>query len=234
MNKKLLTGGVVAASVFMLSSGANAALSVWVSDGFNSTTISEDATGRVNFHDDLSIFDPAALFADWEVTINAKGDAFYDLVNPDVNFDQMHYNSVDVSGGISGGSLTIMFTETDLQRGETSFTADYSATLGGESIQFESFIDAGNAAFALTTAVADSGVQGSSFSNTERGMIPLTGPYSWTTVATIVHGGAGDTTSFDYEVKVPEPSTVAMLGLGMLGFGIAARRKGKKAGGVAA
>ena len=235
MNKKLLISGVVAASAFMLSSGANAALSVWVSDGTNSTTISEDATGRVNYFDDLLVFDSSALFADWGITINANGNAFYDVLNPGANYDHMHYNSVDVSGGGAGGTLTIMFTETDLMKGGTRFSADYSATLGGTSIQFESYTDAGNAAFALTNSVADSGVQTSSFANTEGGNVPLTGPYSWTTVATIIHGGPGDTTSFDYDVKIPEPSTVALLGLGLLGLGFAARRKGKKeASGVAA
>lgn len=238
MNKKLLLSGVIATSAFMmLSSGANAALSVYVSNGTTNTTIGQDAYGQVSFNDGLF---GSVLFSDWDVSITAKGDAYYDLINSGANYDQMHYDSVDVKAGNNAGTLTIMFTETGLMKGNAGFMAKYGGVFGGialsgDNVQFESFVDASNTAFGLSQSVANSGLMNTStFSNVESGTLSITGPYSWTTVATITQSQAGQSTSFNYEVKIPEPSTVALLGLGVLGLGFAARRKRREAGGVAA
>ena len=49
-------------------------------------------------------------------------------------------------------------------------------------------------------------------------------PYAISLQAVITHGSSG-TTSFDYQVEVAEPGTLALLGLGLLGFGLSRRRR---------
>ena len=246
MNKKLING-VVAASAFMLAlPAANAALSIRIFDGTDFAT----ATNKLELSDDGTYMDMTAgdgvlnystSTAAWananfgtsfyagafgafdDVTINARG--VESLGNPWA--DALDLNSLNVSGG--AGTLTVMITETDLSRLEATWNVGVGGTTDG-TVQFQSYIDSSNTAFGLGTLVSDLGpLNGVDFSASNSGSVAESDLYSWTAVATIVHtlDNTNQSTSFDYNAKIPEPSTLALLGLGVLGFGFAARRKRK-------
>ena len=62
------------------------------------------------------------------------------------------------------------------------------------------------------------------FSNQNSTTLNLSNPFSLTLVADITHYGS-KTTSFDFASQVPEPSSVALFTLGLLGAGASARRR---------
>ena len=147
---------------------------------------------------------------------------------------QLHLNTVDVSSfGASADTLTIKFTDTDfadLAPIATGFMSEIGGVTQG-SVTFVSYYDNSNAAFGTTSLLADLGsFSGGAFSASELTSVgSLTpapaGPYSLTMVGTVTHSGGIKVTSFDASVSVPEPSTLLLLGSGMLGFAFMRRRK---------
>ncbi|HED39470.1 MAG TPA: PEP-CTERM sorting domain-containing protein [Chromatiales bacterium] len=220
-NIKLM--GVVAAAAFLLAPVANAQLSLRLDDGTATATVTDTSdSGMVNFSGSLGAW-----------TANVTSGFGAPLLGSDW-MDEFDLNSVNVSGG--SGSMTIMLTQTNLTRTNAPWMAGFGGTTDG-SVSFQSWVDAGNNAFAQNTLVSDSGVQNGGqscngcFGGGDSGGLggfSLSGPYSWTIVATITHSDAFKVTSFDYNVKIPEPSSLALLGLGLIGAGIASRRKAKK------
>jgi len=138
-------------------------------------------------------------------------------------------NSVNVSGA-GAGVLTVSFTETDMNFGLGGPTAVYGnigGTAGG-NFGYTLFADDANALFG-TTATAFSGSTGpGAFSASGGGNVLLNDPFSLTLQVAIDHlGVTGKSTSFDFEGKIPEPTSLALLSLALLGAGAATRRRNK-------
>ena len=138
----------------------------------------------------------------------------------------MDLNSVNVSSA-GGGSLTIELTDTDFNAlSPTSFSMSIGGTTNG-SVTYDAYIDAGNVEFGQGTLVGNLGPYAPiAFSGSTAGGGPFAGgPFSMTQVVTITHAGA-TSSSFDAELRaVPEPGTLALFGMSILGFGIGLRRR---------
>ncbi len=117
-----------------------------------------------------------------------------------------------------GGALTITLTDT--------FTSPTGSGLGATTLV--GGVSSGNVSFNSLlngTSVSTFGSSGGSFSGTNSTGLPdITGGFTLTQIATITHQGRG-TTSFDIVTTVPEPATLGLLGLGLIGLGFVRRNR---------
>ncbi|GMR05241.1 MAG: hypothetical protein BMS9Abin24_035 [Thermodesulfobacteriota bacterium] len=143
--------------------------------------------------------------------------------------------SVNVTSfGASADVLTIKFTDTDftdLAPVVTGFKSEIGGVTDG-TVTYATYFDNGNTAFGQATSLSDLGsFSGSAFSGSAYASLASlsptpAGPYSLTLVTTVSNNaGMGKITSYNASVSVPEPSTLLLLGSGMLGFAFLRRRK---------
>jgi len=208
---KLSASLAVAASALLGAQQAQA-LSISVSDGVSTVTASDT-------NNDGFVFLNTAIGA-WNFNVVTG------LADPAIGTPQnygLHLNSVNAGGGM--GTLTVMITDTNLTKLDAPFMTSLGGTTGGTT-SFATYLSASNTEFGLDTLLSSSGTYGGAFSATDSGYINgLLGPYSITAIGYITHDQAWDISSFDYEVKVPEPMTLALFGAGLVGMGFVGRRK---------
>ena len=206
--KQLLIAGLL--SLFAVSS-ANAMLMMTVTDGTN-TMVAEDTDGD-------GMLNLTGVFGSWSITANTG------FANPFVGndyVDVMHLNSVNVSGGV--GNLSIMLTEIDF--GNSNYRLNVGGTTQG-LVDFSAYADLLNTEFGMATELYAESFGSGAFSGTTFGNI-LDDSYSATLVANINHAGAGQITSFDFEIKIPEPAPMALMGLALLVLGFVGRRQRRR------
>jgi len=139
----------------------------------------------------------------------------------------MDLNNISATTSAGPGTLTIEFTDTDFVA--TSSSMGFVFQIGGTTqgwVASSLKADDGNAEFGGST-VASLGpytaASGSFSGGTTGTIVGFTGSYSLTLVATVVHS-ASHSTSFNTDVTVPEPSSLAFLG-SALGVIILRRRR---------
>lgn len=146
-------------------------------------------------------------------------------------FPSMDLNSVAVSSSKSGGTLTIMFTDTDFGPiGAPVFETMVGGTSRG-TVNFNTYVDSTNTAFGTNTLIGNLGTYGpGAFSGSTSATYSPSNPFSMTAVATITHGGGSKVSGFDLNVNVaPEPisSTLFVIGAAILGGRYFSKRKNK-------
>ena len=137
----------------------------------------------------------------------------------------MDLSSIDLSG--SGGSLQILLTD-------TGFTALGPAmmAIGGVSyagnVTYAAWADESNVEFAMGMGnqLGILGPFSGAFSGATGTMGPAasSAPFSLTQRVSIVHNTAG-ATSFNATLVVPEPGTLVLLGLALVGVAVFAKRR---------
>ncbi|MEO8508904.1 MAG: PEP-CTERM sorting domain-containing protein [Betaproteobacteria bacterium] len=141
--------------------------------------------------------------------------------------------SVNASNiGAGGTYLDLELSDTDFSLDSVPALAQFLGNITGKTqgmVTWWMFADDGNGLFAQTTEIGH-GTNGSdTFFSSFDGLSQVDGTYSMTLRVRINHGNSERLTSFDFQgfsqvALVPEPGTIALLAMGLLGLAAVRRR----------
>ena len=231
MRSKLLSVVALALPVIMAATSANAISLVRLNDGVSPTlTVLDNGVGDTNAIFGVLVLNQA--YGNWAINVVTG------LTKPalgDADDPHMDLGFVNVSNLLAPGAaetLKIEFTDNNFQDLSLSMLQQFVANWGGTTqgnVVANIWADASNTLFGQGINLTNLGPFGpGAFAASDSLDFLNDGTtYSLTIELDISHDGdQGDTTSGNLELRhIPEPGTLALFGLGLVGLGFARRRK---------
>jgi hypothetical protein len=213
--KNTLLAGMAALVAISVAPAAQAIPQLRLSDGFTTITVTDGGVGDIDANVGAIVFQGSIGVFNISVTTGITKPILGSPTEPVLDL-----NSIAVNG-TGPGTLTISFSETDFVSAGPSvnfLTAVGGVTAG--SVVFDYYASASNANFATDLLVDTTGLLSGPFVDTALASEALTGLYSMTTVATIIHTANGQNSSFNANfetvsdtIEIPEaplaPSLIA-------------------------
>jgi len=222
MNRPLLDrSGAAAIGAFLalttlMSPAAHAVLTLSLNDGGASSIVTDDdGDGILRFNEGLSAFDVNGTVA---------------LSKPRLEGTPTILDLNSLNSSVTAGTLVIEVSDFDFVNPTDYLNFGIGGTTNGE-LTYEAFVSTSNEnpflGALIATGNANTLIDSGTFSDTQRLGLVLDGsePYSVGIRVTIDHEAGAKVSSFDGEIRIPEPGSLGLLGTGLILAGMMLRRR---------
>lgn len=214
---KTLLAASAASMLALASTSSNATLTLTLEDLSTATlvTVVDNGVGDTNGTEGLITF--GGSVGVWNATLSlGAGTAVLDPFGIDL-FSAALLNT-------AASTLRVSLVETGLSEfsgGLASVTGSIGGTTTGV-VDYDLMVDA---ATAFSGSSVDHTTGGLAFSDSGSSSMFLSDPYSLTLSVDITHAAAMGDTTLDFRASIPEPTSLALISLALLGAGAATRRR---------